>query len=191
MAKNYITVVSGLPRSGTSMMMRMLDMAGMPVLVDGERQADTDNPNGYYEYEPVKSLRSDQSWLSHAEGKAVKIIYLLLYALPKQYSYRVIFMKRNMDEVLKSQRVMLQRAEKAISVPDDKVMGDMFENHLREFEEWALQQDNVKVVYVDYNQIVRDGGTSCGEVADFLDGEVAPESMIKVLDPSLYRQQAG
>ena len=105
----FLTVVSGLPRSGTSMMMRMLEQGGLPVLIDGVRTADDDNPNGYYEFEAVKQTREDASWLEGSEGKAVKMVYRLLYDLPPDRAYRVLFMTRNLDEVLASQRVMLTR----------------------------------------------------------------------------------
>ena len=89
-----ITIVSGLPRSGTSMMMRILEAGGMPVLVDAARPADVDNPNGYYEFEPAKSIREDASWLTQAEGRAVKMVYKLLYDLPPDRAYHVLFLQR-------------------------------------------------------------------------------------------------
>jgi len=104
-----ITVVSGLPRSGTSMMMQMLGAGGLAVLTDGKRGADADNPRGYYEYEAVKSLGQDASWLASAGGKAVKIVSALLIHLPDGFDYRVIFMRRPIAEVLASQRAMLDR----------------------------------------------------------------------------------
>ncbi|MEE8292673.1 MAG: phosphodiesterase, partial [Candidatus Tectomicrobia bacterium] len=110
-AKQPITLVSGLPRSGTSMMMHMLVAGGMDVVVDNTRQADEDNPQGYYEFEPVKQLKEDASWLDHAPGKAVKVISGLLYDLPPDKQYKIIFMQRRMQEVLDSQRTMLQRRQ--------------------------------------------------------------------------------
>ena len=105
----FITIVSGLPRSGTSMMMRMLEAGGMPVITDNLRTADDDNPRGYFEFEPAKKTKDDPSWLNAAEGKAVKMIYKLLYDLPDRLEYRVLIMRRNMQEVLTSQRKMLDR----------------------------------------------------------------------------------
>src|SRR5438046_6429896 len=108
--KSYITVVSGLPRSGTSLMMQMLRAGGMPVRTDGFRKADEDNPRGYLEYEPVKRTREDSSWVSDAVGKAVKVVYLLLRDLPDGFDYRVILMRRSLREVLASQSAMLMRS---------------------------------------------------------------------------------
>src|SRR5919205_1058382 len=104
-----IVIVSGLPRSGTSLMMQMLHVGGMPLLVDHQRPADADNPNGYWEYEPVKRLQQDNTWMSQAEGKAVKVVSALLQYLPPQHTYKIIFMQRPMPEVLTSQSVMLER----------------------------------------------------------------------------------
>src|SRR5690242_7444054 len=103
----FLIIVSGLPRSGTSMMMRMLEHGGIPVLTDRVRTADDDNPNGYYEFEAVKQTRKDPSWLAGREGKAVKMVYRLLYDLPADRNYRVLFMRRKLEEVLASQRTML------------------------------------------------------------------------------------
>src|ERR671934_2987374 len=104
-----IVIVSGLPRSGTSLMMQMLHAGGMPLLIDEQRPPDTDNPNGYWEYEPVKRLQQDNSWMHKAEGKAVKVVSALLQYLPPQHIYKIIFMQRPMQEVLASQAVMLER----------------------------------------------------------------------------------
>lgn len=104
MEQDLITIVSGLPRSGTSMMMSMLEAGGMDVLTDGIRGADEDNPRGYYEFERVKQIEHDKGWLSDARGKAVKMVAALLKYLPPEYQYQVVFVRRNMDEVLASQR---------------------------------------------------------------------------------------
>ena len=103
-----IVVVSGLPRSGTSLMMQMLQAGGMPLLTDGRRAADGDNPKGYCEFEPAKRLKDDASWLGAAEGRAVKLVSALLFDLPPERRYRVIFMTRDLDEVLASQRDLLR-----------------------------------------------------------------------------------
>ena len=108
-----VTVVSGLPRSGTSMMMKMLDQAGLELVTDRLRQADEDNPKGYFEYEPVKQLArsADRTWLDDARGKGVKIISTLLRELPAHYNYKVVFMRRDLSEILASQAKMLARRE--------------------------------------------------------------------------------
>ena len=103
-----ITIVSGLPRSGTSLMMQMLESGGLPVLCDGERKADTDNPKGYFEWERIKQLPKDPSLIAEAEGKVVKVISQLILSLPADHDYRIVFMQRPLPEVLKSQDKMLR-----------------------------------------------------------------------------------
>ena len=110
--KKEIIVVSGLPRSGTSMMMQMLEAGGLPIVTDHIRKADEDNPRGYYELEKVKKIKEDPSWLADCHGKAFKMVSALLYFLPKSRKFKVIFMKRNIEEMLASQRLMLMRLGK-------------------------------------------------------------------------------
>ncbi len=185
----YLTVVSGIPRSGTSLMMSMLESGGMPVLVDQVRAADIDNPRGYYEYEPVKKLKVDSSWVASACGKAVKMVYLLVYDLPPDVAYRILVMHRNIDEVLASQRVMLSRLGKSQSV-DDAIMARLFRNHLVKFAEWARERPNISVLDVDYNEMVADPGSVARSVADFLGGGLDVSKMAGVVTPSLYRNRA-
>src|SRR5262245_20267166 len=117
---NEIIVVSGLPRSGTSLMMQMLDRGGIPAVTDRLRAADEDNPRGYYEFEAVKRTKQDASWLPAARGRAVKLVSSLLYDLPNSEAYRVLFMQRDMDEVLESQEKMLARLGRP-TVPRDQI----------------------------------------------------------------------
>src|SRR5579872_1312474 len=117
--RDFVTIVSGLPRSGTSMMLRMLAAGGLPILTDGVRTPDEDNPHGYLEWEGVKSLARDASWVASARGKGVKVIYYWLRDLPRDCRYRVIFMRRDLDEVLASQAAMLERRGVREPRPDD------------------------------------------------------------------------
>src|SRR5512143_517954 len=151
-----VTIVSGLPRSGTSMMMKMLEAGGLPPLTDNIRIADEDNPKGYYEFERVKQLpKGDVAWLPDAQGKVVKVIAALLPSLPGGYHYSIIFMQRAMPEVLASQRQMLiRRGEDPNKIPDD-VMAKLFEKHLRQVDEWMGQQANVARLDVNYNAMLK------------------------------------
>ena len=115
-----IVVVSGLPRSGTSLMMQMLEAGGLPILMDDRRPADADNPRGYYEFQPVKTLDKDNSWMAQAEGKAVKVVSLLLYHLPPGHDYKVLFMERTIAEVLASQTAMLKRLQPTAAPPSGR-----------------------------------------------------------------------
>jgi hypothetical protein len=185
----FLTVVSGIPRSGTSLMMSMLDAGGIPVLVDNVREADVDNPRGYYEYEPVKALKRDVAWVAQSSGKAVKMVYLLVYDLPPDMEYRILFMHRQIDEVLASQRVMLERLGKPTRVDDGK-MARLFENHLVRFTAWVKDRPNIRVLDVDYNKMVADPDPVAAEINQFLGGGLDTAAMAATVDPSLYRNRA-
>jgi chromatin segregation and condensation protein Rec8/ScpA/Scc1 (kleisin family) len=188
MSEDEIVIVSGLPRSGTSMMMRMLEAGGLQVVTDNVRRADDDNPQGYYEYERVKSLARDQSWLPHAKGRVVKVISALLRHLPREYRYRVVFMRREMSEILASQRQMLQRRGEPVH-DDDAKMAALFERHLREVESWIGQQHNVKVMYVSYNDVLHSPAEQVATLNRFLDDQLNTAAMTDVVDRALHRQQ--
>ena len=189
MNADEIAVVSGLPRSGTSMMMKMLEAGGLALLTDGQREADEDNLGGYYELEQVKKVAQDSSWLEEAKGRAVKVISRLLYDLPKTYNYRVIFMLRNLDEVLASQQQMLQRRGRADGGVGDEELKRLFQKHLDEISKWLGQQANFAVLYLSYNEVLSQPGPKAQEVARFLGGELDAVRMSGVVDQRLYRQR--
>jgi hypothetical protein len=160
-----VVIVSGLPRSGTSMMMKMLEAGGLPVLIDGLRVADPDNPEGYYEYERVKELdKGDTAWVADAQGKAVKVISALLEYLPLDYQYRVIFMHRNIEEVLSS--------------------------HLAKVKEWLRAQPNFAVLDIDYNAMMKSPESYIRMVNQFIDNTLDEQAMAKMVNPQLYRNRA-
>lgn len=191
MSADCITVVSGLPRSGTSLMMQMIQAGGLPVVSDGQRTADVDNPKGYLEFEAVKKLKEDASWLDQAKGKVVKVISMLLYDLPPQHRYRVIFMLRDMNEILASQKEMLKH-RKALKghEPSDQDMRTYFEHHLDKVRGWLTQQPNVEVLFVDYNEIMRGSDKGLEDVCAFLGRTVNRDEMKKAVDASLYRNRS-
>jgi hypothetical protein len=189
MEQDTIVVVSGLPRSGTSMMMKMLEAGGMPVLTDRIRTADEDNPKGYYEFERVKQIEHDQDWLPDAQGKAVKMIAALLKHLPPDYAYRVIFLRRNTEEVLASQRQMLIRRGEPTDAIADERMAELFRRHVVRVEAWLSEQPNMDVIYVEYGGILNAPLEQAGRVNEFLDGVLDVTRMAGVVDPSLYRQR--
>ncbi|MCB2202670.1 sulfotransferase [bacterium] len=189
--RTFITVVSGLPRSGTSMMMSALQAGGMPLVVDRIRGADANNPKGYYEFERVKRLpKGDTRWLKGAGGKAVKVISALLTFLPPDYNYRVIFMERDLDEIMASQQRMLARSGKpAQSEQDNRTVRATSQQHLDEIHAWLDAQDWIQTHTVSYNDILRFPEEQFAEVAAFLDNQVDPEAMASVVDPALYREK--
>ena len=185
----YLTIVSGLPRSGTSMAMRMIDQGGIPALIDEIRQADDDNPKGYYEFEPVKQTKKDASWLATAAGKVVKMVYRLLYDLPNTHQYRVVFMKRRLEEVIASQNVMLERRGKAGGSLSDEQLLATFRKEIEKIEQWLAEQPNFKTLYVMYNEVLEDAGPKVAAINKFLGGNLDTEKMLAVVDKSLYRQR--
>ncbi|NOZ25936.1 MAG: sulfotransferase domain-containing protein [Nitrospirae bacterium] len=183
-----VIVVTGLPRSGTSMMMRMLHAGGLEVVTDNIRKADEDNPDGYYEFEKVKQMSEDASWLDGAKGKAVKMASMLLYDLPMGNHYKLIFMKRKMEEILASQRKMLAR--KGVDDGfDDGEMRRLFSKHLAEIESWIAGQKNMEVLYLDYNDMLMNPLENIRRLNAFLDEVLDAEKMAGVVDPSLYRNR--
>jgi hypothetical protein len=184
-----ITIVSGLPRSGTSMMMKMLAAGGLEPLTDNIRAADEDNPKGYFEFERVKQIESDKAWLEEARGRVVKLISALLRHLPPSYNYKVVFMRRAMPEILASQRQMLiRRGEPADAVPDDK-MAAMFNKHVAQVEAWLAAQPNIEVLYISYNEVMKDSRAHAHRINTFLGGSLRVDEMVSVVDRALYRQQ--
>jgi hypothetical protein len=186
----YITVVSGLPRSGTSMMIQMLKVGGIEPVTDNLRLADESNPKGYYEFERVKKLKDgDTQWVKSATGKSVKVISALLDGLPPGYQYRIVFMQRNMDEILASQKQMLiSRGEPADRVSDEQ-LAEIFQKHLQKTTAWLAGQPNMQVLYINYNDMLKDPSPSLKQVNQFLDGKLNVEEMAGVIDENLYRQR--
>jgi hypothetical protein len=186
-----IVVVSGLPRSGTSMMMKMLEAGGIPPLTDKQRTADADNPQGYYEFERVKQLdKGDSDWLPQAKGKAVKVISALLKHLPATYGYKVIFMERHMPEILASQHKMLVRRQEEADKVDDAQMAALFQKHVSEIKEWLPAQPNFELLSIHYSDVLQDSWSQIQAVNQFLGGHLDEEAMANVIDPDLYRNRA-
>jgi len=171
------------------MMMQMLEAGGLPALADHVREADEDNPRGYYEFEPVKKTRDDPWWLERARGKVVKMVYRLLYDLPTDREYRVIFMERNLDEILASQRTMLgHRGEAGAKVTDEKLAA-LFREQIGKFKEWIAARPEFAVLVVNYRDAVRDPKGQGERVAAFLGGGLDAEAMAAAVAPELYRNR--
>lgn len=185
----FVTVVSGAPRSGTSMMMRMLAAGGLPPLTDGVRAPDRDNPHGYFEFEPVKRTREDPSWVGSAVGRAVKMVHLLLRDLPPGRSYRVLLMRRRLDEMVASQRRMLERLGRDPGALSDQRRAEIFAAQLDETERWLAAQPDFRVLRVDYNALVEDPPPHLARIDEFLGGGLDARAMAAVVDPELYRNR--
>tara|TARA_B110000259_G_C14022295_1_gene403474 strand:- start:90 stop:2627 length:2538 start_codon:yes stop_codon:yes gene_type:complete len=185
--ENQIIVVSGLPRSGTSLMMQMLDRGGLDMLVDYKRKADTSNPKGYYEYEPVMSIHKDNSWLGKAQNKTVKIVAPLLGNLDPKYRYKVVFMKRNLHEVIKSQRVMTGKDPDVLPVK-------LYNAYVRQLEIvkiWQEKEPGVEIVFVDYSDLLADPDSQLEKVKSLIGIDLDCNEMKKSIDKKLYRNKAS
>lgn len=185
-----VLVVSGLPRSGTSLMMKMVAAGGIPPLTDHLRQADADNPQGYYEFERVKNLdKGDTVWVADAQGKAVKVISQLLIHLPPGYRYKVIFMQRHLDEILASQKKMLTRRGEDSNLVHDDEMRLLFEKHLRQVLAWLAEQPHIETLPVHYRNLINFPQPQAEKINRFWDGSLDVAAMTAVIDPTLYRNR--
>lgn len=189
MPDDYVTIVSGLPRSGTSLMMQMLQAGGMPLLTDGQRAPDEHNPRGYFEHEGVKHSRSNLSWLEQAGGKVVKVVHLLLQHLPTERNYRVIFMLRNVEEVIASQRVMLKQQGRPAAALTDTALGGVFEKQLSTVRQWLAERPNFRVLYVNYRDVIDHPAVVTGQINLILGGNLRVTDMAAAVEPALYRQR--
>lgn len=189
-SREAIIVVSGLPRSGTSMMMKILAEGGLPIVTDEVRSADTDNPNGYFELETVKQMSAGNvAWLADAGGKVVKVISALLEHLPSLYTYRIIFMEREIREILASQRKMLERRNETSEVHDSQIE-EQFRKHLSVIKPWLARQPNMEVLYISYNALVSNPEPSCRRIIEFTGAPLDLERMLVVPNGELYRNRA-
>lgn len=186
-----ITVVSGIPRSGTSLMMQMLAAGGLPTLVDDQRPPDPSNSLGYFEFDPVKRLRLDQSWLGQARGRAVKIIHLLLRELPTdgRFQYRVIIMRRPLTEVVSSQRAMLERQAKPSA--ECRALIDMYEKQLLEIQGWLNKQECFRCTSVEYHDVLARPLDIAREVNAFLEQDLDINAMAAPVTPALCHHRSN
>jgi hypothetical protein len=178
----FLTVVSGLPRSGTSMLMAALAAGGLSLLVDDRRPADEHNPRGYFEHARVKQLAEDASWLEQHRGQAVKIVYRLLYAMPPTLPARILFLRRDLREVVASQQAMLKQEEAFDWVR-------LFESELARVEAWLRGQHQLQVLYLEHGELLSRPGPEMARIATFLNISLKVEAMIASVDPALYRQR--
>ncbi|MDX2002133.1 MAG: alkaline phosphatase family protein [Chitinophagales bacterium] len=185
--KGEIIIVSGLPRSGTSMMMQMLQAGGIEIYTDNERGADENNPKGYLEHEQVKQLATNNQWLWQAKGKAVKVINYLLPYLPSSYKYKIIFMEREISEIIASQNTMLSRNGKGKA---DEIKLGLLEKtklSLEETNEWLAERKNVSVLRLSYRDVINSPEEHIANIANFLETNLDESAMLKAIDSSLYR----
>ena len=188
--RDFVTIVSGLPRSGTSMAMQMVVAGGIPPVTDGLRAADADNPRGYFEFERVKQLKSDKAWLDDARGHVVKVIHMLVTELPDDRPYRVVFLDRDLREVVKSQSTMLARNAKAGgALPSERLMA-VYEAQLKQVHAWLAARRNFAVLSVKHADLIRDASGQARAMNAFLGGGLDEAAMASAVDPTLHRNRA-
>lgn len=193
MDQERIVVVSGLPRSGTSMMMRMLDTGGLEILTDNQRTADEDNPRGYFEFEPVKDMdrTDDLSWLEQARGKVVKIVSPLLRYLPTEgYRYRVLFMRRHLREILASQAKMLERRNEPHDPAEDDALFAYYVTHIDEVMEYLAEQPCFETEYFFFREMLGQPADQAHRVNEFLGLSMDEQAMASAVEKKLYRNRA-
>ena len=185
-----VVLVSGLPRSGTSMAMKMLDAGGFEVIQDGIRTADEDNPKGYFEDERVKNLADmdDTSWFRDLRGRVIKVVSSLLQYLPNDNFYKVVFVIRDLREVLASQQKMLDRRDE-VNESEDETMMKMFEQHLEKVKFQLRFREYFDVLYVNYRDVLENPQREAERINDFFGGVLDVDAMVAVVDPNLYRNR--
>ncbi|MBK8625941.1 MAG: tetratricopeptide repeat protein [Saprospiraceae bacterium] len=188
--KGTIYVVSGLPRSGTSLMMQMLEKGGMDIFTDQVRESDENNPKGYYEHEAVKNLAKNKKWVPDAKDKVVKVVAQLLHHLPPHYHYKIVFMERDLYEIIASQQKMLERLgkkEKSEIFPTE--MLNNFEKTIDNVKKWLTLSQNVDIIFVKHKAIITDPFSIAIQLNEFLDYQLIPELMVSAVDTSLHREK--
>ena len=188
MSRN-ITIVSGVPRSGTSLLMQMLGAGGHPLLVDDARPADAHNPRGYFEYAPVKALARDSSWLGQAEGRALKVIHLLVSQLPDGFDYRVILVHRDLQQVVSSQDAMLASDRDASAAPTATRLAEIYAIQLAELDAWLESRPRFRVLRVEHAALLASPATAAREIAAFVGLGLDPGAMAASVDRALHRQR--
>jgi len=188
-------LVSGLPRSGTSLMMQMLAAGGMSVVTDGKRTADVDNPKGYYEWEDLKQIARHPELLDGDDmnGRAIKCLSMLLRSMPAHHDYKVLFMTRPIDQVIASQTRMIQRLATDGARLEDRDLMRGLTSHREETLQWLASSPHMQVLEIDYPTLIESPEDVLPRIADFLGHDLlpCPQAMHAVIDPALHRQRSS
>jgi tetratricopeptide (TPR) repeat protein len=183
--KDQIVIVSGLPRSGTSLMMQMLHKGGIEVLTDHDRKADESNPKGYFEYNPVMSIHKDNFWLGEAKNKSVKVVAPLLKFLSPEYRYKVIFMNRDLTEIIKSQQKMIGKNPDVLPFK----LFEAFNKQLDQVEIWKQKEPGVELMYLNYKDVLDNTDDVINKLSSFIGLDLNASEMIGCVDKTLYRNK--
>jgi len=187
MDKNDIIVVTGLPRSGTSLVMQILQSMGIELFTDNKRSPDQSNPKGYFEHELVKTIEYDTSWIKNVKGKAIKIVSPLLEYLPTNYNYKIIFMDRDLDEIVQSQEKMLLMNGVGNSQIEPEVIKEIFIKDLKQAWSWIRELSHSESLEISHSKLLKKPESELEKIKGFLNIKVDLENMLKVIDKKLYR----
>lgn len=187
MDKNDIIVVTGLPRSGTSLVMQILQSMGIDLFTDNKRSPDQSNPRGYFEHELVKTIEYDTSWIKKVEGKAIKIVSPLLVYLPNNYNYKIIFMDRVLDEIVQSQEKMLLVNGVPNPQIEPEVIKQIFIKDLKQAWSWIRELSHSESLEISHSKLLKKPESELEKVNGFLNIKVDLENTLKVIDKKLYR----
>ncbi|MEA3450494.1 MAG: tetratricopeptide repeat protein, partial [Bacteroidota bacterium] len=182
-----IYIVSGLPRSGTSLIMQMLEKAGMKMFVDNHRKADESNPKGYFEHEAVKSISRNKAWINQAVGKVVKVVSHLLFHLPANYHYKIVFADRDLNQIITSQQKMLEKNGKVSKASHSITLEMSYQKNLQKVDQWAKNHHNIEILHVEHSKLINNGFEEAKKIVKFLEINAQAEEMAKVIDKKLHR----
>lgn len=181
---SVVTIVTGLPRSGTSLMMQILEKSSLEILTDGIRQKDNNNPEGYFELDAVKGIVKDNSFLKSAAGKVVKIVAPLPIFMDKSLSYRVIFMRREIEEILRSQEIMLNKDQQA----ERQKFAAIYETHIQKTYQFFVS-NNIPYLDVPYKELIQNPEHELEKIIAFLEIDAVWQDLASAVNPSLYRNR--
>ncbi len=184
-----IIIVSGLPRSGTSMMMQILEALNISLFVDNNRSPDQNNPRGYFEHIAVKNIENDHDWLKSVPGKAIKIVSHLLFYLPDIYFYKIIFMQRNINEIIRSQNKMLSLANPETKTEDPKFLKNLFNKNIEQVFKWEKMHLNVELLCLNYIDVLNKTEGEVNKIISFLDLQEESSSLNHIVSKDLYRSK--
>lgn len=191
--KECKVVVSGAPRSGTSLMMQMLVAGGLKPISDGRRQADASNPRGYLEHDGVRTLKQDASWLHESDGQVLKVVHVLLDDLPRRPAFIVVFMRRPISQIIASQRAMLERLGKPVPVVPDEQMSALLSQQIDTALRRVHERPNLIAIEVDYPELIRDPPLVVPSVAELVRNRIGvdldQQAMQRSVDPTLHRER--
>lgn len=179
-----ITLITGIPRSGTSLMMQLFKAANVDIATDAIRTEDDNNPKGYYELEAVKGIVKNNAFLKDLDGKTIKIVAPLVTFIDLSLEYRVVFMIRDLDEVVQSQEKMVGKDQQ----DQKEKFKTMYAMHIEKSRQF-LNSHNIPFIEIQHRELLQNPELSLKRLIDFCGWETPLEELKSVIDHSLYRNR--